>query len=839
MNKPLSARSRWLLRAAVLALYSGIACLITWPLLTNLNTHLIGRTSDAMVHYWNGWWVQQALTSVQSPFQTAFLNFPEGASLVTQNIAWFNSLPWLLLEPLVGGLPAYNLIILLFLAFCGLSMFLLADDLLHNRLAAFIAGLIYMAWPYRLSQLDHPNLIATFSIPIFFLFLTRTMKGYRWRDAALSGIALALVGYTRWQLLIPVSLMAFVYLAGTAKQWLGQWKTSLLRLGLMAVVAVIALLPPAIMLIREQAASDFSANVFLDNDEQIMSADLLAYVTPSSRHFVLKNLTRPLYERYYPERSSGRRYPATIGFSVLLLAVLGIVKRWRDTWIWLLMALLLAGLAAGMALRVNGQIFDTVPTLYRLLAPLQVARLMRIPERYVLFLALPASLLAAYGWFTLITSRRLARWSTLLTLVLSLTILFEYLSWPAQMQSVDYDKRVLQQLAQEPGSFAVLNVPLRYRFSKEYMFEQTFHKRPILQGHISREPKNLYRFINENEWFSSLPEPPADPGFFMAQLQQNNVGFVILSKVWLEEPVWQLWKRHMPYTPYFEDDRFLVYATTPQIGRDIDPPAEIVPGLGTVAADLSSFCSAEQLTAVAALTWTSTQSLPQDYAVSLAAHSQKTGEQTAGAWTPLAGSWATSQWPANSITRQAYAIDLPLEEAPYDLSLQLFAHGDAEGPAGSFELGRINPDSCTIEGGAATPANALFAGKLRLLAYAVDQNESNLAITLYWLAEERPADGYKFFVHVYEPQSGQIVAQIDTMPKDWTLPTTLWMEGELVADELNLPLSEVPPGAYHLAIGVYDPKSGRRLPISVEDNQLTATEDGRLLLPYTVHIAEN
>ncbi len=185
MNRPLPTKNRWLLPAALLAIYFAIACLLTWPLISQMSTHLVGRTSDAMVHYWNGWWVQQALSSGHSPFQTTYLSYPEGVSLITHNIAWLNILPWLLLEPLFGGVFAYNLIVLLFLAFCGLSMFQLANYLLHQPQAAFIAGLIYMAWPYRLSQLDHPNLIATFCVPLFFLFLLRTLRRLRWSDAIL------------------------------------------------------------------------------------------------------------------------------------------------------------------------------------------------------------------------------------------------------------------------------------------------------------------------------------------------------------------------------------------------------------------------------------------------------------------------------------------------------------------------------------------------------------------------------------------------------------------------------------------------------------------------------
>ena len=117
-------------------------------------------------------------------------------------------------------------------------MYLLAEELLSNAQAAFIAGLIYMAWPFRLSQLDHPNLLATFWIPLFFLFLIRTLRRGRWQDALAAGVALALVGYTRWQLLVPVSFMTGIYLLGSMKQWLDYWKQTLPLLALAAGVAI-------------------------------------------------------------------------------------------------------------------------------------------------------------------------------------------------------------------------------------------------------------------------------------------------------------------------------------------------------------------------------------------------------------------------------------------------------------------------------------------------------------------------------------------------------------------------------------------------------------------------
>ena len=825
-----SSKGRWLFLLAIYILYFIIACLITWPLITQLGDLLVGRTTDAMVHYWNGWWFQQALQMGQSPFFTDLLNYPEGVSLVTHNFALLNIMPWLLLEPLIGGIPAYNLIILLYLALCGWAMYHLAYELLSQREAAFIAGLIYMAWPFRISQLDHPNLIATFWVPFFFLFLIRTLRDGRWLDALWAGIALALVGYTRWQLLIPVSLMTLVYLLARIRDWLPRWRETLPRLVVTAGVAIAALLPPAVMLAREQINTDFSADVIFEYDEQSMSTDLLAYLLPSRRHFALRETTRELIDRYYPDRTSGRRYPVTIGYSVLLLAIIGLVKRWRSTWVWLLMALIFIGLAAGMVWRVNGQTITAVPTLYKLLAPLQVMRLLRVPERYVIFLALPAALLAAYGWLTLISSRRLSRWWLPLTFLLGIVILVEYQSTPLQSVYTDYDKTVFEHLAQEPGDFAILNIPLRYRFSKEYMFDQTFHERPILQGHVSREPDNLYRFVKESKWLSGMPELEIDPGFLMAQLQDAGVGYVVLSQHQLEDATWRLWRRHVPYEPYYKDDRYLVYATAPEYGRDLDQPLEIAPGLGFVEQTLSAYCASDKTIGVANITWATTGSPPADYGLVLKAVSAKSGAESNTPLLPLVESWPTSQWTENAVTQQAYTIVLPPEENPHTVALQIVDQQQNIAVGEPVSLGEIDGEQCAIDAGAAQAGDVLFGDNLRLLSYLVTESDEDLLVKLNWLSEKRPGVAYKFFVHVFNKETKEIVAQVDTMPLNWRLPTTDWKSGELVADEIRLSLEGVPPGEYALAIGIYEEETGERLPVTNNNESLRTSGDSRLIL---------
>ena len=179
---------------AVFLAFTALAVIGTWPLVTHLSTHITDHFGDGALHMWNSWWVGQALAEGQSPFFTDRIFYPNGVSLVTHNFAWFHILPALLLAPFLNDIAAYNVAVLINLVLCGVIMFWVAYRLTGNTCAAFIAGLIYQMWPYRLARLDLPNMLATYWIPLFLLFLILAIEDGRRRYAVLAGICLALVG---------------------------------------------------------------------------------------------------------------------------------------------------------------------------------------------------------------------------------------------------------------------------------------------------------------------------------------------------------------------------------------------------------------------------------------------------------------------------------------------------------------------------------------------------------------------------------------------------------------------------------------------------------------------
>jgi hypothetical protein len=102
-----------------------------------------------------------------------------------------------------------------------------------------------------------------------------------------------------------------------------------------------------------------------------------------------------------------------------------------------------------------------------------------------------------------------------------------------------------------------------------------------------------------------------------------------------------------------------------------------------------------------------------------------------------------------------------------------------------------------------------------------------LHLTLYWRALAVMETSYKVFTHLLG-DDGRLWGQKDDFPGQGTLLTTGWAEGEIIVDEYEIVIDPTAPaGDYQLAIGMYDPASGARLPIVDEKGEI---QGDRILL---------
>jgi hypothetical protein len=125
-----------------------------------------------------------------------------------------------------------------------------------------------------------------------------------------------------------------------------------------------------------------------------------------------------------------------------------------------------------------------------------------------------------------------------------------------------------------------------------------------------------------------------------------------------------------------------------------------------------------------------------------------------------------------------------------------------------------------------------FDDQLALIGYDVDKDGDRLAITLYWQAQERMLEDYTTFVHVLD-EEGQLLAQDDDQPMSGDYPTSIWDEGEIVADRKEMDLPEgISDERISVVTGVYLLETLERLPVQNTSGQLQP-RDQWLLKPFT------
>jgi hypothetical protein len=810
---------------------------MTWPVIGRLGTAFPASDGDAWVHLWTFNWVKEALQSGQNPFFTDLLFYPNGVSLAYHNIAWLHIAAWLPLQALVGPEAAYSLVFLAAFVLNGFAAYLLAREIAGSAPAAFIGGLIVAFWPYTLSHHNHPNLILIAWIPLAILYLKRFFDRRQLPDALLAAIFIALIGLTRWQLLVIGGfLIGFYVLYRLLAEKQARTMRALAVLAGVGLLSILIMAPLLAPVVSAQLTRENPEALFVD--EEVAQTDLLAYLVPSRYHPLWGDAAFQLTENF----SVNRVFVPFIGFSVLLLAIYGSIVNWRRARFWIAIVSLYMLLALGPDLHINGRVIG-LPMPYGLIEDLFFIKIVRHPDRFNVVLSIPMAILATMGVASLLQRERSRRWSLGVAALVMALVLLEYIvSYPTFPASIpDW----YMKLADEPGRFGLLGIPMAPRASpdKAYMYYQTRHGKPLVEGHVSRPPDDAFDFIEQVPLLRGLrpvgittPDPElSNVSQQMRQLAAANIRYLILHKDFLSGEALDAWKRWLVQDPVHQDQDLIVYRTNPQLGRDFFQAQELMagPGIGLVQSTVTPTQTLQGGTVQVAIVWTSGSQIDRDYTFCLNVI-DGSNQKVQSDCRPLAPEWPTSRWQANEIISGDYTIALSpyLPGGHYAITVSLIDPAGAT-TGESDPIGRLALTAQARSFTSPEPSNRVdinWDTTITLLGYDLDHtNPETLAITLYWRAERRMDESYTTFLHLIDPVSGQIVSQADVIPRGWSYPTNWWEAGEVIQDTVQLSLSDVPPGEYMLSIGWYQLETGERLPIKpgveqvVTDNALLLT----------------
>ena len=234
----------WIVRPhplAVLAIFSALAVVWTWPLVTTLSSRIAFDPGDPFLNTWILWWNAQAV-----PFTDGWWNPPifypmRGALTLSEHLAGIGVFTSPLL--LLGGSPAlaYNAALLSSYALSGFFTYLLVHRLTGSSAAAFCAGLAYAFAPFRAGQLSHLQVLTSQWLPLQLLGLHGYVetRGRRWLVVFAAGWILQGLSNGYYLLFAPVLIGLWTLWFVVRKQ---RW-SDLAALAAAAAIASIALLP--------------------------------------------------------------------------------------------------------------------------------------------------------------------------------------------------------------------------------------------------------------------------------------------------------------------------------------------------------------------------------------------------------------------------------------------------------------------------------------------------------------------------------------------------------------------------------------------------------------------
>jgi len=781
---------------AVLGFFVALTLVIAYPLPLRLSQVLAGADIDDYINPWVDWWTHHVLTTPgESLYYTDYLFYPDGVSLVFHSFSHVNTAISLALQPWIGQPAAYNVTILLSYLLSAFGMYLLIEYLTKSTVAGIVSGIVFAFNPYHIFESIHPVLVSTQWMPFSLLFLVRWLRERKRWHLGLSALFFLLNGLTSWHLMTFYSLwlvvFAIYYLAFEHRS--SFWK-KVSGLVAFALVAGLFVLPFLVPLIREQ----------LTVSRSYMQVDL-----DDGRPMDLYNLVLPPWIE--PIKCSGY-----LGLMAVLLAGIGVWKGGREARMWCGGSVIFLLIAIGPHPAIHGETIETITLPWSSL----FIPLLRHPLRFQLLVTFGLAGAAGYGWVVVQNWMPQSRWRVLWATGVILLLVLDYSHWPFPTVPPAVSQ-FYEQLALEPGDFAIAPLPSTRQTAKYYMYYQTIHGKKIIGGHVSRTPREATRFMKEHELMWSLCTLRivdlniTDISRQFDRLADVDIRYLVLHKDLVTPDQIEQWKIALPLTPAYEDEYLVAYHTDLEMGRDYSFAYALTPALGLLRASVSPAGEVLQGTFMGLeVYWAAVEPPGRDLAVRVE-FVDRAGNVAQAERMALYPDWPSSQWPPDTIVvgRYRLRVDAHLSPGEYDVRVgaEDLLTGEPAGDSVTVTTLEVDPVARTYE--QPTPefsAEGCFGERLCVLGYDVGRHE----FVLYWQATRLMEQDYAISTRLVDPASGAVVWQNDAAPRDWSYPTTWWDVGEVVSDTVACDLSGVPAGRYQLAVVVYEPLSGETLTVS-------------------------
>ena len=246
---------------------------------------------------------------------------------------------------------------------------------------------------------------------------------------------------------------------------------------------------------------------------------------------------------------------------------------------------------------------------------------------------------------------------------------------------------------------------------------------------------------------------------------------------------------------------------------------EIAPGIHLLGYDAPTRVIGSGELLEIALYWEALRDVQKDYTFVLQLRDDEGQLWAEEESRPAYGSYPTTEWERGETIRDWH--DLPIEAETADGDYHLYVGAKAESELlREVELGTIHVSGRerTYEVPQMEHELGWTLGEaITLVGYDVDDTVKAgeiLKVTLYWQCARQMNESYTVFTHLLDGDN-VIQGQLDSVPLNGEAPTTSWIEGEVIIDRYEIAVDgQVPAGGYVIEVGMYNPRSGERLPVN-------------------------
>jgi hypothetical protein len=536
-----AAAGRWATRLAPLLFFVILTAVAARPVVSQLDTVIIGSDIDAFINPWADMWTLRALRdSERSLWRTDYLFYPHGADLYFHSFSHLTSAVSLALRPLLGELPAYNLTILFHVVLSGLAMFHFGRYLTGSAVAGLLAGMVFAFNSHNIWQTAHPVLVSIWPLPWAGMFLLQAIEHQDFRRAFVAAVFVFLAALSS----VLMLMLAFLWLGFVLFYALASGRLTRAVLPVVAVfgaastvLAVIPLLP----LLHEA--------LIVGNPSFVIEVSIS----------VPTDILAPLQSYWF-----GLILPSLHFGVVPLVLIFVALWRFRRAWPWVLFLVVTYLFAIGPQPIVRGTPLDIDLPWSNLVQPL-----LRHTHRLNVLTSGALAVLVAWGWTAVAERIDRCWWRWPVALVLGGLIFAEYTAPAFPYRSPQVSAFYTEFLDSVPDDVAIAVLPTGRQEDKFYMYYQTLHGHKMTGGVVSRPEPGTFTFIRDNPVLRAGAvnweprELPTNISPALQELAAAGVGYLVLDKPLFEENELDLaqWRRAMPVDPVYEDGLVVVFPT--------------------------------------------------------------------------------------------------------------------------------------------------------------------------------------------------------------------------------------------------------------------------------------